>query len=155
MLIQRKNKWCKCPCAWLNTNHFFLLHICIARDISHQFPPKCLFHSRSWMGPFSPWKHLNGVGRIGPFSLHSSKVCQKFMVFCGAWRYTEEAMCPLQENKVIVTHWQHHSSSRKKTTSLEKRHLVMSSFDFQSPLHITSKVSQGLWCSSFVFFLRF
>lgn len=29
-------------------------------------------------GRFSPWKHLNGVGRLGPFSHHSDKVWREF-----------------------------------------------------------------------------
>lgn len=31
---RRKNKWCKCPRAWLNTSSFFLVRACVAGEIS-------------------------------------------------------------------------------------------------------------------------
>lgn len=99
--------------------------------------------SRSWMGAFSPWKHLNGVGRIGSFSLHSSKVCQEFNgVLSSVNLYRGSNVSTTR--KYSDSNWQHHSSPRRTTMCLEMRHLVMSSFDFKSFPHYFRSVPRGM-----------
>lgn len=76
-----KNKCCKCSCAWLNWKERTLSfsYVSISQETYLTSVPQCpASTSRSWMGPFSPWKHLNGDGSTGPISCHSSKVCQEF-----------------------------------------------------------------------------
>lgn len=55
---------CPCLCRW--------------RDISVVSSKVHLPLLEAEWGGFSPWKHLNGVGRLGPFSHYSDKVWQEF-----------------------------------------------------------------------------
>lgn len=96
--------------------------------------------SSSWMGAFSPWKHLNGVRRIGSSSLHSSKVCQEFNGVLSSINVHRGSDVPTTRQYTVVTVIDNTTHLQERTTRcLEMRHLVMSTFDFKSALHITSE----------------
>lgn len=91
--------------------------------------------SSSWMGAFSPWKHLNGAVRNGPFSLHFSKVCQEFSDV--SWSVNIYGGSNVStRRKCSVCNCQHHSSLKKSWRRV--------GYDFKSPLHVPSEVFQEL-----------
>lgn len=150
VLIQRgeKNKRCKCPCAWLNTCSFFLPYIPLPLETYLTCVLQSTY-STSWSGAgrvgFSPWKPLNGLGGIGSFSHHSSKVFQEFSGVLWSVKRT------LQEGNVSTWrrradgNWQQHSKCSKKgncmswdETSCHDQHWFKRSSSF-SPTRVSGE----------------
>lgn len=133
---EEKNKWCKCPCAWLNTSSFFLVHASAAGEMSYLCPPKYLLHFLKLNrdgggGAFSPWKPLNGLRRIGSFSRHSSEVFQEFSgVLWSVKRGTQEAPRPHGDDAAIAI---------DDSTRLQERQLRVPGWDILSRLALISR----------------